>query len=82
MPLPAVWLKPAYVGDAVMALALLDGLAQRGRPRVFVGPVHRQLYATRERQLEMLTHRRPRVGEPSCAPLVTCGKSAQSRCYW
>jgi len=54
LPLPAVWLKPAYVGDAVMALALLDGLAQRGRPRVFVGPVHRQLYATRERQLEML----------------------------
>lgn len=54
MSLPVVWLKPGYLGDGVMALALLDGLIAHGRPQVFVGPALRQLYATREKAMEML----------------------------
>jgi heptosyltransferase-2 len=54
LPLPVVWLKPGYLGDAVMALALLDGLSANGRPQVFVGAALRQLYATRKDAMDML----------------------------
>lgn len=51
-----VWMKPGYLGDAVMAIPLLDALATYSeRITILAGPVVQQLLADRCETLEVLT---------------------------
>jgi len=50
-----VWIKPNYIGDAVMATCLIDEMAKTcGRLAVRCGKVVRDLYADREDRLEFI----------------------------
>lgn len=50
-----VWLKPNYLGDAVMATPLLDGLIDLGlRPAVMVGGAVKQVLLDRAEQVDFI----------------------------
>lgn len=50
-----IWLKPGYLGDAVMATPLLDAVSESGqRPFVLAGRLVRELLADRAERLEFL----------------------------